>query len=156
MSFKDFSKYFSEKSKGEDQVQKIVYMLKVELSKGMKDFGDEEDLKDSVRDICLSFDPTLLRDQIIQGYMGAHNVDFILLGGLLAMEVKLVRNEEDLQVAVPAIISHIPAFSSMYRNVLFLVYDSDEVIKNPEEFKRTIESKSENITILVIKRESAD
>nr|MDO8079137.1 hypothetical protein [Candidatus Freyarchaeota archaeon] len=151
MSFKDFSKYFAEKSKGKDQVQKIVEMLEVELSKGVKDFVDEDDLKDWVRDICLSFDSTLLRDQIIQGYMGAHNVDFILLGGSLAMEVKLVRNEEDLQGAVTAIISHIPAFSSLCRNVLFLVYDSGGVMENPDEFKRSIESRSDNVTMLVIK-----
>lgn len=156
MSFKDFSKYFADKSKGQAQIQKMVETLKVELSKGTKDFGDEEDLKDKVRDICLSLDSTLLRDQIIQGYIGAHNVDFILLGGALALEVKLVRNEEELQEAVPVIISHIPAFSSMYRNVLFLVYDSGDVIKNPDEFKRSIESKSDNITVHVIKKESAD
>jgi hypothetical protein len=156
MSFKDFSKYFAEKSKGKDQVQKIVEMLKIELSKEIKDFVDEEDLKDRVRDVCLTFDPTLLRDQVIQGYISAVNVDFILLGGALAMEVKLIRNEEDLREALPLIISHIPAFSSMYRNGLFLVYDSDEVIENPDEFERSIESKSDNIMVLVIKRESAD
>ncbi len=156
MSFKDFSKHLADKSKDKDQIQNIIEMLIVELKKEVKNFVDEEDLKDKVRDICLTFNHTLLRDQIIEGYIGAHNVDFILLGGTLAMEVKLVRNEEDLQGALTVIISHIPALSSIYRNVLFLVYDSDEVIENPDEFKRSIESKSDNITVLVIKRESAD
>lgn len=152
MSFKDFAKYFSEKSKDKDLVQRMVEMLRVELSKGMKDFEDEEDLKDKIRDICLSFDSTLLRDQIIQVYMGAYNVDFILLRGTLAMEVKLVKNKEELEQAVTEIVSHVPAFSSIYSNVLFLIYDSNDVIENPDEFKTSIERKSDNIMVLVVKR----
>ncbi|MFB0561871.1 MAG: hypothetical protein ACETWM_11775 [Candidatus Lokiarchaeia archaeon] len=152
MSFKDFAKYFSEKSKDKDLVQRMVEMLRVELGKGMKGFLDEEDLKDRIRDICLSFDSTLLRDQIIQVYMGAFNVDFILLRGALAMEVKLVRDREELEQAVTEIISHIPAFSSIYSNVLFLIYDVDDVIENPDEFKNSIESKSDNVMVLVIKK----
>lgn len=153
MSFKDFAKYFSEKSRDKDLVQRMVEMLRVELSRGIKDFVDEEDLKDKVRDICLSFDSTLLRDQIIQVYMGAYNVDFILLRGSLAMEVKLVRDKEELEQALTEIVSHIPAFSSIYSNVLFLIYDGDDVIENPDEFKKGIESKSDNIMVLVIKGE---
>ncbi|MGQ9721099.1 MAG: PD-(D/E)XK nuclease domain-containing protein [Candidatus Jordarchaeum sp.] len=152
MSLKNFAKYFSEKSKDKDLVQRMIETLRGELSKG-KAFEDEEDLKDRIRDICLSFDSTLLRDQIIQVYMGAYNVDFILLRGLLAMEVKLVKSREELERAVTEIVSHIPAFSSIYSNVLFLIYDGGAVIKNPDEFKRSIESKSDNIMVLVIKRD---
>jgi hypothetical protein len=151
MSLKDFSRYFAEKSLVKDQVEKVVETLRVKLSGGVVEFADEEDLKDRVRDICLSFDPYLLRDQVRQGYMGAYNIDFILWRGLLAMEVKLVRSREDLERAVTEMVSHIPTLSSLYSNVLFLVYDSNEVIGNLDEFKGNIESKSDNIKVLIIK-----
>lgn len=151
MSLKDFSKYFAEKSLVKNRVEKVVETLRVKLSSGAVEFMDEEDLKDRVRDICLNFDPYLLRDQIREGYMGAYNIDFILWRGLLAMEVKLVRSREDLERAVTEMVSHIPTLSSLYSNVLFLVYDAKEVIENPDEFKGGIESKSDNIKVLVIK-----
>lgn len=151
MSLKDFSRYFAEKSLVKDRVEKVVEALRVKLSCGAVEFADEEDLKDRVRDICLGFDPYLLRDQIREGYMGAYNIDFILWRGLLAIEVKLVRSKEDLERAVMEMVSHIPTLSSLYSNVLFLVYDAKEVIGNPDEFRGKIENKSDNIKVLIIK-----
>jgi len=126
----------------------LEYDLRKEVRKALR---NEEELKDIIYDLCLQLDPSLAREQLREFYLGVYTVNFVFWNGSVALEVKLIKNESQLQKALTEIVSHIPPFSNTFLHVIFLLYDVDEVIGNVDEIKRSIEAKGDNILMLVVK-----
>jgi len=130
----------------------LLKMLEYDLRKHVKKAPrDEEKLKDIIYDLCLPLDPSLVREQLREFYLGVYKVDFVFWNGSVALEVKLIKDKSQLQKALTEIVSHIPPFSNTFLHVIFLLYDVGEVIDNVDEIKKSMEVKGDNILMLVMK-----
>ena len=75
--------------------------------------------------------------------------DFILLNLSLAVEVKFVKNAERAKKIVDEISADIASYTTVYRQLLFLVYDLGH-IRDEIEFRHDLE-KASNVSVVVIK-----
>lgn len=75
--------------------------------------------------------------------------DFILPASDICVEVKLLRANKKSRI-IDEINADIPAYSTKYRRLLFIVYDLG-VIRDESEFRSGIESNGQNIKVVIVK-----
>lgn len=130
----------------------MLRILEYDLRKNVKKPPrDEEELKDAIYDLCLQLDSSLVREQLREFYLGVYTVNFVFWNGSVALEAKLIKDKSQLRQALTEIVSHIPPFSNTFLHVLFLLYDTGGAIDNVDEIKKSIESKGDNILMVVVR-----
>jgi len=150
VSIEDFMKYRAKES----NVQRLIRLLEDNLRKSVKEVpSTEEELEDIINDLCLQVDPLLVRERLREIFFGVYKIDFSLFNHSVALEVKLIREERELERAVAEVVSHIPPFCSIYNHIVFLFYDACDAIKDVNKFVKEIEGKAENITVMTVKHQ---
>jgi len=140
----------------------VPFIVKVvsEIESGLRErvdktsIGDEEDFKDLVNAILIDMDPELMRDQIRQSYIGAYTVDFILWHGLVAIEARFIRHRSELSKVMSELISHIPVFGTIYRDIIFVILHATGAMDDPAEFKKGLESRSDQLNVIMIEKKT--
>jgi hypothetical protein len=143
-------------------MEEAPFIVKVvaEIESGLREqvgktsINDEEDFKDLVNEICVNMDPELMRDQITQSYIGAYTVDFILWHGLVAIEARLIKSRTDLDRILPELVSHIPVFGAIYRDVIFVILYAEDATDDPAKIKKSLESRSDQLRIIMMEKKS--
>jgi hypothetical protein len=149
-------------SKGCGRMEEAPFIVKVvsEIESGLRErvgkttISDEDDFKDLVNRICVNMDPELLRDQIRQSYIGAYTVDFILWHGLVAIEARYIKRKSELNKVISELISHIPVFGAIFRDIIFAILYVSNTITDPAEFKKSLESRSEQLSLIMIEKKT--
>jgi len=141
-------------------MEEAPFIVKVvsEIESGLRErlgkttIGDEEDFKDLVNAICINMDPELMRDQLRQSYIGAYTVDFILWHGLVAIEARFIKHKSELRRVASELISHIPVFGAIYRDIIFVILYHADAVDDPAEFRKSLESRSDQLSVIMMEK----
>jgi len=123
---------FDKEPKSEAEVQKAIETLFI--GKGMKKGIDYDKETGKFRYSSKEYTP-----------------DFIIQNLNMCIEVKFINSKKTVGSFIDQINADIPAYSTKYQNILFVIYDVGMIV-NETEFRRDIENnKLSNIKVIIVK-----
>jgi hypothetical protein len=116
---------------------------------------DEDDFKDLINKILVTFDPQVIREQVRQAFLGAYTVDFILWRGLIAIEARFVQDQSKADETMSELISLIPVLGGIYHYFIFLILCAQSGVGGFAEMKSNLEAKSDQLKVIMITKRSS-
>ena len=136
----------------EKQVEAVYEVIETKLRPMMRTEKPEKesDVQNALESLLIARSLDYERDKIRIPYSSkSYSPDFTLDSFDLAVEVKLCKEPQDEKRIVGEINEDIPAYSTKYRHIIFVVYDLG-IIANVAQFRAGIESNA-GVRVLVVK-----
>jgi hypothetical protein len=113
---------------------------------------EEKEVKDTIEIMLNSKGYTFQREKVEIRYSSkGFKPDFTFEDLNALLEVKLCKTDKKEKDIIDEINADIPAYTTKYKNVTFLVYDLG-IIRDSELFARDIEKNNPRIKVLIIKQ----